>query len=180
MPQVWVDRVNQVARQEGLPLICRGSSALARERHERDVAGALDSCAKLALMSSTIAGNAARNDFAALSNQVAQSLDVFIVDIDNLIRTESADLLAWEAPFCCQFFIASFVCLPRAALEHLDGRWTLSQKGTSSSSMGSPSFMPCEDPPPPGGRLPLGIKWTRDAVTSCLLRFCPSCPSQVR
>ena len=77
----------------------RGLSALGRERHERDVAGALDGCTKLALVSSTIAGDATWNDFPALGDQIPQTLDVFIIDIRDLIRTETANLLPWKTPF---------------------------------------------------------------------------------
>jgi len=63
----------------------RGLSALGREGHQRDIAGAFDGCTKLALVSSTITGDAAWNDFPALSNQVPQTFDIFIVDIHDLI-----------------------------------------------------------------------------------------------
>jgi len=46
----------------------RRLSALGREWHERDVAGALNGSTKLALVSSTISGDAAWNDFPALGD----------------------------------------------------------------------------------------------------------------
>ena len=78
--------------------LCR-LSALGCERHERDVAGALNGSTELALMSSTIAGDAAWNDLPALGDQVAQAFNVFIVDIRDLIRTETANFFPWKAPF---------------------------------------------------------------------------------
>jgi hypothetical protein len=63
----------------------RGLSALGCEWHERDVAGALNSSAKLALVSSTITGDAAWNDFSALGDQVPQAFNIFIINIRNLI-----------------------------------------------------------------------------------------------
>jgi hypothetical protein len=59
----------------------RGPSALGCKWHERDVAGTLDGCPKLALVSSTITGDAAWNNFPALGDQVPQTLDVFIINI---------------------------------------------------------------------------------------------------
>jgi hypothetical protein len=85
----------------------RGRSALGREWHERDVAGALDGCTKLALVSSTITGDAAWNDFPALGDQVPQALDIFIINICDLIRTETADLLPWKTPFRRHPIVAS-------------------------------------------------------------------------
>jgi hypothetical protein len=90
--------------------MCRGSSALGSEGHERDVTGALDGCAKLALVSSTITGDAARDDFPALGNQVPQAFDIFIVDVDDLIRTEATNLLAWKTPFRRHPLAASIAC----------------------------------------------------------------------
>lgn len=60
-------------------------STFGGEGHERDITGALDGNAKLALVSCAIAGDAARNDFPALSDQITQALDIFVIDIDNLI-----------------------------------------------------------------------------------------------
>jgi hypothetical protein len=77
----------------------RGLSALGRERHERDVAGALNGSTKLALVSSTITGDATWNDFPALGDQVPQALNVLIIDIHDLIRTETANLFPWKTPF---------------------------------------------------------------------------------
>lgn len=68
MPQGWVDRASQTTRQGLPPLESRRISALGSEGHERDVTSALDGCAKLALVSGTIAGDPARNDFATLGD----------------------------------------------------------------------------------------------------------------
>jgi hypothetical protein len=77
----------------------RGRSALGSERHERDVAGALNGSTKLALVPSTITGDTSWNDFPALSDQVPQALDIFIIDILDLIRTETTNLFPWKTPF---------------------------------------------------------------------------------
>jgi hypothetical protein len=102
----------------------RGLSALGREGHERDVAGTLDGCAKLALVSSTITGDAAGDDFPALGDQVPQTFDIFIVDVRNLIRTETANFLTWETPFRRHPVIASYACATYCVIDHTDGRWT--------------------------------------------------------
>jgi hypothetical protein len=93
----------------------RGRSALGREWHERDVAGALDGCTKLALVSSTITGDTAWNDFPALGNQVPQALDVFIINIRDLIRTKAANLLPGKTPFRRHPVVASCARLERVA-----------------------------------------------------------------
>jgi hypothetical protein len=116
MPPGWVAWARRAIRQERLPPVYRGRSAFGREGHECDVTGALDRGAKLALVSSAIAGDAARNDFPALGDQVPQPLNIFIVDVGDLIRTEAADLLAWETPFRGHSLVASCSMLARAAL----------------------------------------------------------------
>jgi hypothetical protein len=80
------------------PKRCR-ISALAGEGHEGDATGALDCCAKLALVMGAIPGNAAWNDFTALGDQISQALDVFIIDPSNLVGTEATDFLARESLF---------------------------------------------------------------------------------
>jgi len=104
----------------------RGFSALGREGHQRDVAGAFDGCTKLALVSSTITGDAAWNDFPALGDQVPQTFDIFIVDVRNFIRTETANLLTWEPPFRRHSVVASCACwrlLPLSITPMADGRF---------------------------------------------------------
>jgi hypothetical protein len=76
---------SQAAQYELLPTIDGGRSSFGSERHERDVPGTLNRDAELALMSCTVTGDPARNDFSPLSNQVAQAFDIFIVNIDNFI-----------------------------------------------------------------------------------------------
>jgi hypothetical protein len=83
-----------------LGLVRRRVLTLGSEGHEGDIAGAFDRCAELALVSGTIAGDTARNDLATLGDQIAQSLDVLIIDVDDLICTEPAYFLARKAPFC--------------------------------------------------------------------------------
>jgi hypothetical protein len=84
------------------------TSALGGERHEGNVAGALDGRAELALMAGTIAGDAAWNDFAALGDQIPQTFNVFVVDVFDLIGTEATDFLALKAPFGRHCQLTSF------------------------------------------------------------------------
>jgi hypothetical protein len=74
---------------------------LGGEGHEGNVAGTFDRRAELALVSGTIAGDAARDDLATLGDQIAQTFNVLIIDIDDLICTKPADLLSRKTPFCC-------------------------------------------------------------------------------
>jgi hypothetical protein len=111
MPQGWGGLASRATRQEVLPLVCRGISALSTERHKRNVTGTLDGCAKLSLVSCTIAGDPAWDNFPPLGDQVTQALDVLIIDVRNLIRTEATDLLAWESSFRRHPFVASLSLL---------------------------------------------------------------------
>jgi hypothetical protein len=88
----------------------RGLLALGRERHERDVAGALDGGTKLALVSSTITGDATWDDFPALGDQVPQALDVFVINVVDFIRAETANLFPWETPLRRHPVVASCAC----------------------------------------------------------------------
>jgi hypothetical protein len=99
MPRGYVDCASRGSRPGPAAARIRGLSALGRERHERDVAGALNGGTKLALVSSTITGDAAWNDFPALGDQVPQAFNIFIIDIRDLIRTETANLFPWKPPF---------------------------------------------------------------------------------
>jgi len=109
MPQGWGVRVSRAIRQEAGWPGSRGRSALGGEGHECNATSTLDRCAELALMSSAIAGDPARNDFTSLGDQITQTFDIFIIDIGNLVRTEAADLLAGKAPFRCHSLMASFM-----------------------------------------------------------------------
>src|SRR5258706_1897568 len=65
-----------------------------RERkHGRD-AGALDRVLEFALMQRTGSGDAARKDLPALRDELLQGLDVFVVDVLELLDAELADALA--------------------------------------------------------------------------------------
>src|SRR6266511_6430927 len=82
-----------------LPPRCRRILALGSKRHEGDIAGPFDGYAKLALVAGAIPRDPAWNDFASLSDQIAQTLDVFVVDVGDLIGTEATDFFAWETLF---------------------------------------------------------------------------------
>jgi len=73
---------------------------LGGEGHEGNVSGTFDRRAELALVSGTIPGDTARNDLAPLGDQIAQTLDVLIVDVNDLIRAEPTYFLSRKAPFC--------------------------------------------------------------------------------
>jgi hypothetical protein len=85
MPQGWVHCTRRAIWPGVLPHGYRVRSALGGEGHECDVASSLDSCAKLALMSSTVSGDTAWNDFPSLGDQVPQTLDIFVIDINDLV-----------------------------------------------------------------------------------------------
>src|SRR6478609_6388896 len=68
-----------------------------RERHQRDHAGALDRDAHLALVLGAVPRDAARNDLAAIGDEVLQGLRVLVVDRHVLVGAEAADLAAGKA-----------------------------------------------------------------------------------
>jgi len=61
-------------------------------RQQRDRARALDGVGERALVPRAAAGNAARNDLAALGDEATQTPDVLVVDDVDLVRAELADL----------------------------------------------------------------------------------------
>src|SRR5437764_781518 len=67
------------------------------ERHERDHARTLDRYRNLALVQCAVARNPARNDFAAVGNEVLERLGIFVVDRHVLIGAEATDLASREA-----------------------------------------------------------------------------------
>src|SRR5262245_8943088 len=69
---------------------------LRRERQQGDVARLLDRVAQAPLAGSTNARDAAWNDLAALGNERVQHLDVFVIDIVDLLDTEPAHFFAPE------------------------------------------------------------------------------------
>src|SRR5919108_6186611 len=79
------------------PPRCRRILALGSKRNEGDVTGPFDGYAKLALVAGAIPRDAAWNDFAALRDQIAQTFDVFVVDVGDLIGTEATNFFAWKA-----------------------------------------------------------------------------------
>jgi len=66
---------------------------LARERQECDIPAPLHCDRDLALVPCAVAGYAAGEDFAALGNEEAQRLDVFVIDERCLVNAETAHLL---------------------------------------------------------------------------------------
>src|SRR5258706_12947677 len=88
-----------------------------RERQQRDVARLLDRVGKPPLARSADAGDAARNDFTPLGDKRVQHLDVFVVDIVDLLHAEAAHLLAPEILLLPREdgFVAAGRALARAA-----------------------------------------------------------------
>src|ERR1700722_10826900 len=69
------------------------------KRQQGDVAGFQNGVGKAALVRRADAGNAARNDFAALGDEGLKRTHVLIVDVVHLFHAEAADLLATEILF---------------------------------------------------------------------------------
>ena len=65
-------------------------------RQESQEASAFDSGVELALIDGTGASQTRRNDFAVFSDEVAQQIDVFVVDLLNARDGEAAEALAFE------------------------------------------------------------------------------------
>ena len=65
-----------------------------REGQQRDGTGALDGLAQLTLMLGAVAAHPAGQDLAALVGEAAQTVDVLVVDVLDLIHTEAAHLPA--------------------------------------------------------------------------------------
>jgi hypothetical protein len=66
-------------------------------REEGDRASALDGMGQLALVARAAAGDATRNDLAALGDEAAKPPHVLVVDQVDLVRTELTDLSPTES-----------------------------------------------------------------------------------
>lgn len=67
------------------------------EGEQRDVARALDGEGDFALMQSAVATDAARNDLAALRDEVFQSLRILVVDDERFVGAVATNALAARA-----------------------------------------------------------------------------------
>jgi hypothetical protein len=63
-----------------------------RERQERYAAGLLDGRRQPALMARAVAGDPARNDLAAVGDEVSKDARVFVVDAQPLFGAEATNL----------------------------------------------------------------------------------------
>src|SRR5260370_41855190 len=72
------------------------ASDLRCERQQRDVAGLLDRVGQTPLARSANARDAARHDLAPLGDECVQHLDVFVIDVVDLLDAEAAHFLAPE------------------------------------------------------------------------------------
>ena len=67
----------------------------------RQEASALDSGIQLALENCAGSGQACGNDLAVFSNEITQSVDIFVVDLFNTRDGEAAEALAFEEQRLC-------------------------------------------------------------------------------
>ena len=58
------------------------------------LASSLDSCSKLSLVKSTVAGNTSRKDLSALGDELSELCDILVIDLVYLILAEDANLLS--------------------------------------------------------------------------------------
>src|SRR5438067_9815747 len=85
-------------------------------RNQRDLARALDRGLQVALVHRARAGDAARQDFAALRHERADQLDVLVIDVVDLVRAELAHLAATEQrPPLALRLVARLLVAPAAA-----------------------------------------------------------------
>jgi hypothetical protein len=73
-----------------------GACGAAGERHQRDVACALDGYAEPTLVARADAGHAARENLAALLHELREDVGAFVVDEVHLLDAKLADLLLAE------------------------------------------------------------------------------------
>src|SRR5437764_231628 len=85
--------------------------------NQRDLPGSLDRRLQLPLVHRAGARDAARQDLPALGHERADQLDVFVVDVVDLVRAELADLAPPEqrAALTLRFVAALLVCTAAAA-----------------------------------------------------------------
>src|SRR4051812_30655621 len=84
-------------------------------RNERDLAGALDRRLQLALVLGAGAGNAPRQDLAALRHERPDQLHVLVVDVVDLVRAELADLAPAEQRAALSLFLVARLLVAGAA-----------------------------------------------------------------
>ena len=70
-------------------------------RHHGQETRALDGCGELALENRTRAGQAGGRDFAVFADEIAQDVDVFVVDLNHASDCEAAKALAFEELVLC-------------------------------------------------------------------------------
>ena len=94
----WYQRANWIERRDYPPArqTHPGPKGLVpgRERQQGDIPGLLDGAGQTALMRGADAGQAARNDLAALGHKPLQQTDIAVGDGVDLLGTELAHLLA--------------------------------------------------------------------------------------
>src|SRR5258706_13007372 len=83
--------------------------------NQRELARALDRRLQFALVHGAGAGDAARQDLAALGHERSQQLDVLVVDIVDLVRAELADLPAPKHRAALALFLVPRLLVAAAA-----------------------------------------------------------------
>ena len=58
------------------------------------LASSLDSCSKLSLVKSTVAGNTSGEDLCSLGNELSELSNILVIDLVYLILAEDANLLS--------------------------------------------------------------------------------------
>src|SRR6478672_7630262 len=96
-------------------------------RDERDLPGALDRRLQLALMLGAGAGDAPRQDLAALGHERTDQLDVLVVDVVDLVRAELADLAPAEQRSSLPLFLFARFLVAVAAASAAAARSSLSR-----------------------------------------------------
>ena len=89
----------------------------ARERHERNVSAPLHCDRYLPLMPCTVAGDAARKDFASLGQEKAERLHVLVINEGCLVHAEPTHFLPDLEPSpLVRAFAVSAVSFPWSAI----------------------------------------------------------------
>src|SRR5712691_6350915 len=91
-------------------------ASISNVRNQRDLTRALDGRLQLPLMHRAGAGDAPRQNLAALGHEGTEQLDVFVVDVVDLVRAELADFAPAEQRTALPLFlIAGLLVLVAAA-----------------------------------------------------------------
>lgn len=81
---------------------------ISRVWKQGNLSGPLDGLGELPLMFGAVAVNTHGNDLAAFSEEISQSLDFLVVDLQFFIHTETTHFAPYECffSFCCVALVA--------------------------------------------------------------------------